>query len=150
MIMMATRKDDVSRSPSRPPCLGITMLFPPGKSQHTLYLFGLHSEFSIPWDYHSIGDKFVFQAKSCLKRVAEPGKVYSPCHSLLSNSLYEGIIEHMEHGVHENSPLAYHPIGGLVTIARRKMDQIQQLCFAKFNDTCKLVGKAAMLEDHKQ
>jgi hypothetical protein len=53
-------------------------------------------------------------------------------------------------GTHENVPLVYHGIGGLMTIVRRKTDQIAQLRMSKLNDSRKLLAKAGVLEDHKQ
>lgn len=54
------------------------------------------------------------------------------------------------HGAHENIPLMYHGIGALMTIVRRKTEQIEQLRMSKLNDDRKLVVKARTLEDHKQ
>ncbi|TFK58754.1 hypothetical protein BDN72DRAFT_781639, partial [Pluteus cervinus] len=56
----------------------------------------------------------------------------------------------IRNGVHENTPLEYQPIGGLVSIIQRKTDVIQRLRFTKLNDSRKLVGKIAALDDHKQ
>ena len=56
----------------------------------------------------------------------------------------------MEHGVHENTPLAYHGVGGLVVAVRQRIDQVWQMCLTKLNTRWKLLGKSAMLEDHKQ
>jgi hypothetical protein len=56
----------------------------------------------------------------------------------------------IEHGVHESTPLVYHGVGGLVTAVRRKIDQVQRLRMIKLNDSRKLQGKAAVLDDHKQ
>ena len=44
----------------------------------------------------------------------------------------------------------YHPIGGLVEIVRRKVNHINQLQLTMLNQTRKLIGKAAALDDHKQ
>jgi hypothetical protein len=53
-------------------------------------------------------------------------------------------------GTHENVPLVYHGIGGLMAIVRRKMDLVAQLHMSKLNDSRKLLAKAGVLEDHKQ
>jgi hypothetical protein len=56
----------------------------------------------------------------------------------------------IEHGVHESTPLVYHGVGGLVTAVRRKIDQVQRLRMIKLNDSWKLQGKVAVLDNHKQ
>jgi hypothetical protein len=53
-------------------------------------------------------------------------------------------------GTHENAPLAYHGIGGLVSIVRWKTDLVAQLRMSKLNDSRKLLAKAGVLEDQKQ
>jgi hypothetical protein len=60
------------------------------------------------------------------------------------------IIDQIECGVHKNTPLVYHGIGGLVTVVCRKVDQIREMCLMKLNTSRKLLGKVALLEDHKQ
>jgi hypothetical protein len=72
------------------------------------------------------------------------------CRALTSTTLYEGIIDRIEGGVHESTPLVYHGVGGLITAVRRRIDQVQQLRMIKMNDNRKLQGKAAALDDHKQ
>ncbi|KAG6849113.1 hypothetical protein H0H93_011212 [Arthromyces matolae] len=62
----------------------------------------------------------------------------------------DGIIDRIETGVHENSNLAYHPIGNLMEINRRKAGQVRSLQLVKLNNSRKLLGIAVTLEDHKQ
>jgi hypothetical protein len=67
----------------------------------------------------------------------------------LNHSLY------WDHGAdpargHENIPLVYHGVGGLITIVWQKIDVVAQLCMSKLNDSQKLLVKAVTLEDHKQ
>lgn len=52
--------------------------------------------------------------------------------------------------MHESTPLVYHGVGGLVTAVRRRVDQVQHLRMIRLNDSRKLQGKAAVLDDHKQ
>ncbi|KAH8992886.1 hypothetical protein EDB86DRAFT_2806036, partial [Lactarius hatsudake] len=54
------------------------------------------------------------------------------------------------HGVHENTPLIYHRIGGLVEVARHKTEQVWQLQLTKLNASRRLLGKATALDNHKQ
>jgi hypothetical protein len=56
----------------------------------------------------------------------------------------------IQYGTHENIPLVYQGVGGLITIVRRKTDTIDQLRMSKLNDSRKLLVKAGALEDHKQ
>jgi hypothetical protein len=137
-------------SVSRVRCGGNLIVFMPGKNQHTSYPFGLHNEQLIPWNYHSIDDKFYLQSKTCTKAKMEPDKTCAPCWALLSMSIYQGVIDQMECGVHESTPLTYHRVGGLITVIQRKLDQVQQLWFTKLNNSRKLLGKVVALEDHKQ
>jgi hypothetical protein len=131
-------------------CKGILVEFPAGKNHHTSYPFGLHNERIIPWDYHSIDDSFYIQAKACQKPRNNAGIPCNNCRALTSTTLYEGIMDRIKHGVHESTPLVYHGVGGLVTAVRRRVDQVQRLRMIKLNDSRKLQGKAAVLDDHKQ
>ena len=131
-------------------CRGNLVSFPPGKSQHTSYPLGLHDHHVFPWNYHSINDKFFLQAKSCMKQRVKNGEVCVACEVLKSTSLYDGIMHRIRRGVHENTPLHYHGIGGLITAVQRKNEQVQRLRMTKLNNSRKLLGKAAALEDHKQ
>jgi hypothetical protein len=142
-------QNDVHK-PAKRPCEGVLITFPEGMNQHTSYPFGLHSEHLVPWNYRSIDDKFYLQAKSCQKSSSMAGGMCKNCQKLTSSSLYTGIMERIRFGAHENIPLAYHGVGGLMTIARRKTDQIEQLRMSKLNDSRKLLVKASTLEDHKQ
>jgi hypothetical protein len=141
---------DIELSELTTACKGILVEFPAGKNHHTSYPFGLHNERIIPWDYHSINDAFYIQAKSCQKPRKKAGMACDDCRALTSTTIYEGIINRIEHGVHESTPLVYHGVGGLVTAVRRRVDQVQRLRMIKLNDSRKLQGKAAVLDDHKQ
>jgi hypothetical protein len=94
-------------------CKGVLVKFPAGKNHHTSYPFGLHNERIIPWDYHSINDSFYLQVKACQKPRKKEGTACDVCRALTSTTLYEGIINRIEGGVHESTPLAYHGVGGL-------------------------------------
>lgn len=121
-------------------CEGIFVEFPHGKNHHTSYPFGLHSERNIPWDYRSTDDKFYIQAKLCRKPLISKGSACEDCRALASTSLYVGIMDRIRNGVHENAPLVYHGVGGLIEIARRKTEQVQQLRLTKLNASRKLLG----------
>jgi len=136
--------------PKRWPCEGILVTFPEGRNHHTSYPFGIHSKRDVPWNYRSIGDKFYLQAKACQKWPSLEGGVCINCQKLTSSTLYTGIMDRIRVGAHENIPLMYHGTGALMTIVRRKTEQIEQLRMSKLNDDRKLLVKAKTLEDQKQ
>lgn len=138
------------RGPLEWPCDGILVTFPEGKNEHTSYPFGLHSERAVPWNYRSIDNSFYIQAKSCQKSLSKAGTACESCLKLTSSTLFKGIVDRIKFGAHENIPLVYHGVGGLVAVARRKTDQLHQLQLSKFNDNQKLMVRAGALEDHKQ
>lgn len=132
------------------PCEGFLVKFPEETNHHVSYPFGLHNDRSIPWNYRSIDDEFYVQAKSCQKVSYKVGEACRNCQRLTSSTLFSGIMDRIKFGAHENIPLIYHGVGGLIAIARRKTDQIVQLRMSKLNDSRKLLTKASTLEDHKQ
>ena len=142
---VSTRKKTTVRT-----CSGICLVFPSKQNPHTSYPFGLHAQRAIPWDYHSINDNFYLQSKACRKFAADLKECCLACEGLRSDHLYKGIVDRIHEGVHENTPLAYQPIGGLVKIVRQKARQISQLELTQSNDARKLLGKASALDDHKQ
>lgn len=46
-----------------------------------------------------------------------------------------GIMDRIKYGAHENIPLVYHGVGGLMTIVRQKNDTVSQLRMSKLNDS---------------
>ena len=152
-----TERTSVPGAPDATPCIGICLVFPPGKDHHTSYPFGLHSSCIIPWNYHSVEDRFYLQSKFCSRVVYSAGDdgSYRACHScekIWSNDQFESIFERIKFGVHVNTPLHYQPIGGLVQIARRKTEQLEQMHLIKLNNNRTLARQAASLAlaDHKQ
>jgi hypothetical protein len=138
----ACAKTCAVRKPVEWPCDGILVTFPEGKNEHTSYPFGLHSEHAVPWNYRSIENLFYIQAKSCQKSSSKAGTPCGSCLKLTSSTLFKGIMDRIEFGAHENIPLVYHGVGALMTVARRKSDQLHQLQLSKFNDNQKLMVKA--------
>ncbi|KAJ7106157.1 hypothetical protein C8R44DRAFT_834354 [Mycena epipterygia] len=64
--------------------------------------------------------------------------------------MLHGISEHIIHGVDENTPLIFFPIGGLVAKIRRKNDQIEVMRLTKHNDMQMLASQSAALDSHKE
>ena len=97
-------------------CCRILLTFPVGKNQHISYLFSLHNERPLPWNYKSIDDKFFLHAKSCLGTLVEVGQACRECEGLKTNTVYQGIIECIERGMNENISFVYQLVGGLVSL----------------------------------
>ncbi|KAJ7922257.1 hypothetical protein B0H13DRAFT_1552418, partial [Mycena leptocephala] len=131
-------------------CRGLKIDFSPGKNAHTSYPFGLHGS-GLPWDYRSIGDDFYLQAKTCAGDSLSAGN--TECikwKALLSHKRLDGILHRIEHGVHENSPMVFHPVLGLIEIARRRSEQARGTRLMKLNDTRTIGRKMAAIDDYKE
>jgi hypothetical protein len=50
-----------------------------------------------------------------------------PCRELVLNTILGGIPERIKKGVHENTPLAFQPIEGLIELLRRKNQALDTL-----------------------
>jgi hypothetical protein len=131
-------------------CEGIAVDLPPTVSPHSAYPFSLHDEMGDPWDYSVTQGILVLRARSCQKIPKGGGKQCRNCKVLSESSMLQGIVNRIEMGVHENSRLCYHGIGGLVKIVRQKTGQVQALRLRRLNDARKLTAKATALENHKQ
>jgi hypothetical protein len=150
---VGTRRLDHGRRIGRPkswPCEGLLVVFPEGKNHHTSYPFGMHNEHTLPWNYRSTDDSFYIQAKSCQGLSPLEGHACEMCQKLTSSRLYIGIIDRIKFGAHESTPYPYYGVGELMTIARRKAKQLDELRMSKLNDSRKLLVKMGALDDHKQ
>ena len=92
----------------------------------------------------------ILRAKGCTIKMHGDAGCCKNCKTLAENSNLQGILQRIGKGVHENTPLAYHSIGGLVTLVRRKTRQVKALRLRKLNDAQKLAGKAVALDDMKR
>jgi len=72
------------------------------------------------------------------------------CDDLGNNEYLHKIVTRVAKGVHENSALVYHGIGGLIDIVRRKTQTIDELRLRRLNELRKLVGKEGAIDMHKQ
>ena len=124
---------DVDGSKATEPCIGIHLVFPPGQDHHSSYPFSIHSERTIPWNYHSIDDFFYLQSKECKKFIPVNHSSTSsleacrPCQQIRKHERFKGIQDRLKKGIHLNTPLAFQPIGGLVTLVQRKTEEVREL-----------------------
>ena len=72
------------------------------------------------------------------------------CDNLGSNGYLQKIVARLTNGVHENSALVYHGVGGLIDIVHRKTQTIDLLRLRRLNDLKKVVGKEGVIDMHKQ
>ncbi|KAJ7914390.1 hypothetical protein B0H13DRAFT_1873065 [Mycena leptocephala] len=142
--------DHVKPAQTQRHCQGLKIDFPPGKNAHTSYPFGLHGS-GLPWGYYSIGDDFYLRANTYSSDALGAGNTECiKCKALLSHKQLEGILRRIEYGVHENSPLVFHPVLGLMEIARRRSEQARGMRLMKLNDTCTIGRKMAAIDDYKE
>ena len=148
--------DALDDSPVSPPdknlqCSGIQVDFPPGSSAHSSYPFGIHDELGNPWNYSVTKGIMVLRGKGCTMNSADgDSSPCSNCKLLTANGNLQGVLQRINNGVHENTHLKYHSVGGLVTLVRRKTGEIKVLRLKRLNDARKLTGKAPAIDDMKR
>ena len=59
-------------------------------------------------------------------------------------------MERFTNGIHENVPLVYHGIGGLIEVVHRKTKTMDVLRLHRHNDSRNLIGKEGTIDIHKQ
>jgi hypothetical protein len=72
------------------------------------------------------------------------------CNKLGENDYLEKIIARYTGGVHENAPLVFPGIDGLIDVVRWKTSANDALRLRHLNDVKKLVGKEGVIDVHKQ
>ena len=152
MAMDGPRNQKVNRKVlplGKCPCPGVHVEIPEGKSAHSAYPFGLHDELGDPWDYSVRKGQLSLHARSC-ENLLTHQKQCDGCYLLASDPRLQGILDRMNKGVHENAHLVYHSIGGLVSIVRRKTEEIKTLKLRRLNDAEKLAGKTVAIDELKQ
>jgi hypothetical protein len=130
-------------------CSGYRLRFPLGQQAYTSYPFGLHTLLSLPWDYSTCHKGFFLTSHLC----AGKAKGNGPCHmctGLGQNKNIQKIMTQYTDGIHKNSPLVYHGIGGLIDIVHWKSSEVDHLRLRQLNDMQKLAGKEGVIEVHKQ
>ena len=131
-------------------CYGISVEFPLGRTTHSLYPYGIHDELGDPWDYSVRSGVMTLRAKGCTLNDQHMHGRCKACDRLTGNGKLQGVLRRIKTGVHENTCLTYHSVGGLVTIVRRKIREVRTLRLRRLNDAQKLAGKAVALDDIKQ
>lgn len=131
-------------------CEGYAMVFPDGKSPHTMYPFALHDTIILPWDYTLKNGMMKLFARSCHGLSEGSGTACQPCRQLIKNETLENILTWIEDGVHENTGFAYHGFSGLQEMLRRKNQAIEFYQLRGLNQARKLLTKATALSDQKQ
>ena len=131
------------------PCPGYRLTFPSSQQAHTSYPFGLHTLLSLPWDYSTRREGFFLTSHSCAGK-AEGNGPCCMCACLGQNRYVQNIITRYTDGIHENAPLVYHGIGGLIDVVHRKSSAVDRLRLRRLNDMRKLAGKEGVIEVHKQ
>ncbi|TFY53533.1 hypothetical protein EVG20_g10072 [Dentipellis fragilis] len=130
-------------------CAGHIITFPPSRSPNANYPFMLHDVRALPWDYELRNGIFVVRSRTC-SRFASTSGMCKPCIALKTNSMLNGIIDRMKNGVHQNAPYAYHGLGGLIEVARRKNNVIDTYRLQRLNNARKIVGLEGVVDIHKQ
>lgn len=130
-------------------CPGYLLTFPRGQWADTSYPFALHTLLSLPWYYRTRKEGFYLVSHSCLGR-AVAGQRCGPCDNLGNNEYLKKIIVRYTYGVHDNSPLVFHGIGGLVEVVRRKTSTIDVLRLSRLNAARKIIGQEGVIDIHKQ
>jgi len=78
------------------------------------------------------------------------GQCCGSCDDLGNNENLKKIIARYTNGTHDNSPLVFHGIGGLIEVVCHKTSLIDVLHFRCLNDVRKLVGQEGVIDMHKQ
>jgi hypothetical protein len=130
-------------------CPGYQLTFPLGQWANTSYPFALHNILSLPWYYSTRKEGFFLVSHSCLG-LAIAGQRCRPCDDLGDNEYLKNIIARFTDGIHNNSPLVFHSIGGLVEVVCRKTSMIKVFRLGCLNNSRKLVGQEGAIDVHKQ
>lgn len=130
-------------------CSGNQLIFPLSQQGHTFYPFALHTILSLPWDYSVHCDGFFIISHLCTGMVERNGQC-KQCDNLEKNENLKKIVTRYTDGVHENTQLVYHGIGGLIDVVRQKTLANDLFCVCRLNDLKKMVGQIGIVDMHKQ
>jgi hypothetical protein len=85
----------------------------------------------------------------CTGEVKESGRC-SACNDLGKNENIRKVVSRYTDGVHENAPLIFHGIGGLIDVAHRKTAVIDRFRLLRLNNMKKLFLKQGVIDVQKQ
>ncbi|KAF5376672.1 hypothetical protein D9615_007901 [Tricholomella constricta] len=136
-------------------CPGYTFPMPEGLSPHSAYPFALHdSKNNPPWNYTVQNGALFLFSKLCKTSVdttdGSRASACSSCARLEGNMALEGIVSRMKEGVKEGNNFAYHGMGGLHELLKRKNKQIEFYRLRGLNQGRVLATRATSLSDHKR
>ena len=112
-----------------PHCYGIHLVMQPGISPCEGYPFVLHVKLKLPWNLHIMNDQLTLlsiHCHGCLNPIMK-SHACREYEKLLTHNVFEGIMDRMRDGMHENSMLTYQPIGGLIEVVWHKNNQLNVL-----------------------
>ncbi|KZT40687.1 hypothetical protein SISSUDRAFT_1031710 [Sistotremastrum suecicum HHB10207 ss-3] len=147
----ASKKDPVRRSQDRQACRGYYVRFD-GKSPYIVYPFGLHTNesFEVPWDVSIVFHSLYLKSWVCEEVVAAGQDACMACKNLEKNTVFQGIFRRMHAGVHDNTPLLYQPIGGLISLLKIRIHQVKQYRLLQVNDQRNANHRTRQLTDYKK
>jgi hypothetical protein len=159
-VVIISDDEDTPSGPSKPrakgsdharleACPGYLLTFPRGQWADTSYPFALHTLISLPWYYSTRKEGFFLTSQSCLG-LTVAGRRCGPCRNLGNNEILIKIITRYTDGVHDNAPLVFNGIGGLVEVVRRKTALIDTLRLRRLNEARKIIGQEGVIDIHKQ
>lgn len=133
------------------PCSGHMLSFPDHHTANSSYPFALHDKHNLPWDYELRNGTFSLRSRLCRGVAsADSGGQCDACRKLQKNEVLLGIQRRLLEGVREHSPYAYHGIGGLMEVLRRKESIIDEFRLRRLNDARHLVVIEGALDVSKQ
>jgi len=103
----------------------------------------------LPWDYSGRCDGFFLISHSCTGVVGRKDRC-KQCDELRCNEVVQGIVARFTNGIHENTTLIFHGIGGLIDIVHQKVQAMDSLRLCRLNDLKTLVRKEGVIDLHKQ
>jgi len=118
-------------------------------SRYTSYPFTLYTILPLTWEYSACCDGFFLITHLCTG-IAGGNGWCKGCGDLVNNDYLQKILARVSNGIHENTPLAFHGVGGLINIVHWKMQTIDGLHLHHLNNFKKLVGKEGTINIQKQ
>ncbi len=134
-------------------CSGFVLDIPNGQSPYTIYPYGLHSLYRLPWNpYVDANNVIKLYAHGCHETHTSPSgqTTCPPCASLKDNNNLKGIIARMKEGIAANTPYLYHGISGLTKLLQQKSQRIEAQHLHGLNQARTLVVRATALDNHKR